>query len=103
MSSFLVLSRSEEVAALSRLLFASLFSLSECKLRLELEPFSRDGRPRLRTEGFFADPGTLGEDKLLSFVGDMVLGARRCVVGGGPVDRVGDTAVGGIPGGTCID
>ena len=97
-------SRSDDVAALSRLLFASLFSLSEWRLRLELEPFSSDGKPRLSTEDFFAEPWTVGEDKLVSFVGDVVLGARRWVPEVGPVDRVGDTAVGGMPGGgTCID
>ena len=103
--SLFVFSRSDDVAALSRLLFASLFSLSECRLRRELEPLRSDGRPRLRTDDFFAEPGTVGEDRLVSFVGDVALGARRWMPagGGGPVDSVGETADGGIPGGTCID
>ena len=77
MSSFFDFFSSDEVAAPSRPLFASLFSLSECRLRLELEPFNNDGRPKLNTDDFFVDPGTVGDDRLVSFVGDIVLGARR--------------------------
>lgn len=77
LSSFLCFSLSDEEAAVSRLLFASLFSLSECKLRLELEPFSNDGNPRLSTEDFLAEPGTTGDERLVSFVGESALGARK--------------------------
>lgn len=59
LSSFFGFSLSEEVAALSRLPFASLFSLSEWRLRRELEPFSKDGKPKLKTDDFFVDPSTL--------------------------------------------
>lgn len=57
-------------------LFASLFWLSECKLRRELEPLSNDGRPKLRTEDFLCDElVTEGEDKLIgSFVGEALVG-----------------------------
>ncbi len=103
LSSFFGFSLSDDVAALSRLLFTS-FSLSECRLRLELEPLSNEGRPKLNTEDFFAELGTVGEEKLLSFVGDMVLGARRCVPDAGPEESVGDTEVVGILGaGTWIE
>ena len=74
LSSFFDFLSSDDVAA-SRPLLASLFSLSECRLRLELEPFNNDGRPKLNTDDFFVDPGTVGDDRLVSFVGDIVLGA----------------------------
>ena len=65
---------------------------------------SNDGKPRLNTEDFFAEVGTVGEERLLSFVGDMVLGARRCWPDAGPEESVGDTELVGMPGGgTCID
>lgn len=106
LSSFFDFFSSDDVAAaLSLLLFAaSLFSLSECRLRLELEPFSNDGKPKLNTDDFFADPGTLGDDRLVSLEGDIALGARRWLAEIGPVDIVGETDVGGtVGGGTCID
>ena len=102
LSSFFDFFSSDDVAA-SRPLFASLFSLSECRLRLELEPFNNDGKPKLNTDDFLADPGTVGDDRLVSFVGDIVLGARRCVAEAGPEESVGETDVGGTLGGTCID
>ena len=57
-------------------LFASLFWLSECKLRRELEPLSNDGRPKLRTDVFLCDElVTDGEDKLVgSLVGEPLVG-----------------------------
>lgn len=62
-------------------LFASPFSLSECKLRRELEPFNNEGKPKLRTELFLCvDPGTELEvdDRFpLSLVGDRFAGALR--------------------------
>lgn len=103
LSSFLGFSLSDDVAALSRLLFTS-FSLSEWRLRLELEPLSSEGKPKLNTEDFFAELGTVGDERLLSFVGDIVLGARRCVPDAGPEESVGDTELVGIlGGGTCIE
>lgn len=90
---------------LSLELFASLFSLSECKLLLELEPLSKDGRPKLRTDDFLcADPGTEEDEKLVSLVGEKLLGARRRVPPVVEVDWVGDEDDGRTPeGGNCID
>lgn len=102
LSSFFDFFSSDDVAA-SRPLFASLFSLSECRLRLELEPFNNDGKPKLNTDDFRVDPGTVGDEKLVSFVGDIVLGARRWVAEAGPEESVGETEVCGALGGTCID
>ena len=65
---------------------------------------SSEGNPKLNTDDFFAEPGTVGEERLVSFVGDMVLGARRCVAEAGPEESVGETdVVGTLGGGTCID
>ena len=103
LSSFFDFLSSDDVAA-SLPLLASLFSLSECRLRLELEPFNNDGKPKLNTDDFFADPGTVGDDRLVSLEGDIALGARRWLAEIGPVDIVGETDVGGtVGGGTCID
>ena len=103
LSSFFDFLSSDDVAA-SRPLLASLFSLSECRLRLELEPFNNDGKPKLNTDDFFDDPGTVGDDRLVSFVGDIVvLGARR-LAEPGPEENVGETEFCGTLGaGTCID
>lgn len=77
LSSFLCFSFSESFA-LSLPLFVSPFSLSECKLLRELEPFSNDGRPKLRTDDFlWVDPGVVGEVIWGSFVGEELLGGRR--------------------------
>lgn len=48
----------EELSLLELWCFESFFSLSECKLLLELEPFSNEGRPRLSTDFLCTDPGT---------------------------------------------
>ncbi len=77
LSSFFDFFSSDDVAApLSLLLLAaSLFSLSECRLRFELEPFSNE--PKLNTDDFFADPGTACGCRFVSFGGDIEVGARR--------------------------
>ena len=60
---------------------------------------SSEGNPKLNTDDFFAEPGTVGEERLVSFVGDMVLGARRWVAEAGPEESVGETDVVGTLGG----
>lgn len=78
-------------------LFESLFSLSECKLRLELDPFKSDGKPN--TEDFL---DVVGDVTCASFVGDVVLGGRKWVF---DVDEeyVGEVDDGTPGGGSCMD
>lgn len=81
LSSFLCLSFSASLAARasSFALFASLFSLSECKLLRELDPFNNDGRPSPNIDDFLcAEAGADDDDgDVVSFVGDRPLGGRK--------------------------
>lgn len=71
LSSFFLLSLSESFEVdVSLALFESLFSLSECKLLLELEPLSNDGRPKLNTDDFLCDVLTEGDVMLVSCTGE---------------------------------
>lgn len=81
---------------------ASLFSLSECKLFLELDPLRSDGKPKLSTDDFFV-PGVAGDDRLESVGGDIVDLTRRRALGFGAGIAGGDADFGPPPGGTCID
>jgi hypothetical protein len=76
----------------------SLFSLSECKLRRELEPLRSDGKPN--TDDFFCGVvlGKVGEISWGSLTGDEALGGRKWWF----AEYVGDVD-GMLGGGICIN
>lgn len=76
----------------------SLFSLSECKLLLELEPLRSDGNPN--TDDFFCctEVCCVGDVTCVSLIGDVALGGRRW-----ELDEYVGEAEGTPGGGICMD